>query len=208
MFLDHKDTLFISFRSLNKSKSHHNIIDCSAITVQTATIILKSFISPFRTELVLSLQNSVAMQKYLIFLFVLLSGYAGAQITSEKYKQPVSFTTQQDHQNMMDQLGIKSLRPGPSGNESAPNHANYDTATANPYPVLPDVLILKNGRKVTTPEQWWKQRRPEIVEDMEREVYGLLPGNPTTGVLFVPGHGVQHEGWTTLKPILQWIRSM
>ena len=24
---------------------------------------------------------------------------------------------------------------------------------------------------------WWKQRRPEIVEDMEREVYGRLPEN-------------------------------
>jgi len=39
---------------------------------------------------------------------------------------PVSFTAEQDYRNMMDQLGIKSLRPGPSGNESAPNHANYD----------------------------------------------------------------------------------
>ena len=116
------------------------------------------------------------MNKYLIPLFfILLSGYAGAQITSEKYWQPVTFTTQQDHQNMMDQLGIKSLRQGPSGKESAPNHANYNTSIANPYPELPDVLMLKNGKEVTTPEQWWKQRWPEIVEDMEREVYGRLP---------------------------------
>jgi hypothetical protein len=78
---------------------------------------------------------------------------------------------------MMDQLGIKALRPGPSGNEKAPNHANYDESLANPYPDLPDVLKLKNGQKVTTPEMWWKQRRPEIVEDMEREVYGRLPAN-------------------------------
>ena len=35
---------------------------------------------------------------------------------------------------MMEQLGIKALRPGPSGNEPAPNHANYDEAIANPYP--------------------------------------------------------------------------
>ena len=35
---------------------------------------------------------------------------------------------------MMAQLGIRKLRPGPSGNESAPNHANYDEALANPYP--------------------------------------------------------------------------
>jgi hypothetical protein len=90
---------------------------------------------------------------------------------------PVNFTADQDHQNMMKQLGIKTLRNGPSGDESAPNHANYDEALANPYPDLPDALTLKNGKKVTTAEMWWKQRRPEIVEDMEREVYGRIPPN-------------------------------
>jgi hypothetical protein len=94
-----------------------------------------------------------------------------------KFPRPVTFTADQDRQNMKDQLGVKTLRPGPSGNESAPNHANYDESTANPYPVLPDPLVLKNGKKVTTPEMWWKQRRPEIVEDLEREVYGRLPKN-------------------------------
>ncbi len=76
---------------------------------------------------------------------------------------------------MMDQLHIKALRPGPSGNESAPNHANYDEAAANPYPNLPDALTLKNGRKVKTPAMWWNERRPEIVEDFEREVLGRIP---------------------------------
>jgi hypothetical protein len=90
---------------------------------------------------------------------------------------PVTFTAEQDHQNMMDQLGIRALRPGPSGDEKLPNHANYDERLANPFPELPDPLTLKNGQKVTTPEMWWKQRRPEIVEDMEREVYGRLPAN-------------------------------
>ena len=90
---------------------------------------------------------------------------------------PATFTADQDHQNMMDQLGIKALRPGPSGDEKAPNHANYDESLANPYPNLPDVLTLKNGQKVTTADQWWKQRRPEIVEDFEREVYGRVPKN-------------------------------
>src|SRR5262245_15840008 len=79
--------------------------------------------------------------------------------------QPMTWTAEQDHRNMMEQLGIKALRPGPSGNESAPNHANYDASLANPFPNLPDVLTLKNGKKVTTAEQWWKERRPEIVED-------------------------------------------
>ena len=115
------------------------------------------------------------MHNYLISLFLLISSYAVAQISPAKYQEPVTFSTQQDHQNMMDQLGIKNLRPGPSGNESAPNHANYDESVATPYPDLPDLLTLKNGKKVTTPDIWWKQRRPEIVEDMEKEVYGRLP---------------------------------
>jgi hypothetical protein len=87
---------------------------------------------------------------------------------------PKTWTTQEDHQNMMEQLGIKALRPGPSGNEQAPNHANYDEATANPYPKLPDVLTLKNGKKVTTPAMW-ETRRKEIIEDFDREVLGRVP---------------------------------
>jgi hypothetical protein len=85
--------------------------------------------------------------------------------------------TAEDHQQMMAQLGIRKLRPGPSGNESAPNAANYDESRANPYPNLPEVLTLKNGRRVTSADMWWKQRRPEIVEEFEREVVGRIPAN-------------------------------
>src|SRR5580704_19067852 len=88
-----------------------------------------------------------------------------------------NWTAAEDRQNMMDQLGIKALRPGPSGNETAPNHANYDESTANPYPNLPDVLTTKNGKRVVNPAMWWNQRRPEIVEDFEREVLGRVPAN-------------------------------
>src|SRR5262245_43813746 len=83
----------------------------------------------------------------------------------------------EDHQNMMAQLGIRKLRPGPSGNESDPNHANYDEAKANPFPDLPDVLTLKNGKKVTSARMWREQRRPEIIEDFDREVLGRVPKN-------------------------------
>jgi hypothetical protein len=101
--------------------------------------------------------------------------FAPLAATAQQAPPPVNFTAEQDHQNMMDQLGIKVLREGPSGDEKAPNHANYDESLANPYPNLPDVMTLKNGQKVTTAAMWWNQRRPEIVEDMEREVYGRLP---------------------------------
>src|SRR5215510_4061744 len=88
---------------------------------------------------------------------------------------PKNWNAAQDHKNMMEQLGITRLRPGPSGQPNATNSANYDQAKANPFPNLPDPLTLKNGKKVTRAEIWWKQRRPEIVEDFEREIYGRVP---------------------------------
>ena len=91
--------------------------------------------------------------------------------------EPLNWTTQQDHQNMKEQLGITRLRPGPSGNANATNAANYDPAKANPFPDLPDPLVAKDGQKVTSAELWWKVRRPEIVEDFEREVFGRVPKN-------------------------------
>src|SRR5450631_3279370 len=98
-----------------------------------------------------------------------------AALLAQQAPEPKNWTAAEDHQNMMDQLGIKALRPGPSGTETAPDHANYDESTANPFPVLPDALTLKNGKKVTTAKMWWNQRRPEIVEDFEREVLGRVP---------------------------------
>jgi hypothetical protein len=90
----------------------------------------------------------------------------------------MNLTTQEDHQLMMKQLGIASLRSGADPNHpDATNAVNYDEAKANPYPNLPDPLKLNDGRKVTTAEMWWKERRPEIVEDFDREVYGRVPKN-------------------------------
>lgn len=77
---------------------------------------------------------------------------------------------------MMDLLHITSIRRGKDGNNTnSPFYANYDEARANPFPNLPDPLVLKNGEKVTTAEMWWKERRPEIVEDFDREIYGRVP---------------------------------
>ena len=100
-----------------------------------------------------------------------LVGQQTARVDTSKW------TTADDHQNMMAQLGIRKLRPGPSGNAGAPNQANYDEKLANPYPNLPEVLTLKSGRKVTTADAWWKQRRPEILEEFDREVLGRVPRN-------------------------------
>jgi len=96
---------------------------------------------------------------------------------------PVHLTAEQDHRRMMQLLHIDSLRPGPSGNPQAPNAANTDESKASPYTRLPDPLVLKNGNKVMTPNDWWKLRRPEIVEDLDREMYGRAPGH-TPGVVW------------------------
>jgi len=78
---------------------------------------------------------------------------------------------------MMDLLHITSLQRGTDGDPKSPNAANYDESKANPYPNLPDPLLLKNGKKVTTAQMWWDERRPEIVEDFDREIYGRVPKN-------------------------------
>jgi hypothetical protein len=80
--------------------------------------------------------------------------------------QPANLNRDEDHQRLLDLLHL-----GPT-----PKHPNnYDESKANPYPNLPDPLRLNNGQKVTTAEIWWKQRRPELVELFEREIYGRTP---------------------------------
>jgi (4-O-methyl)-D-glucuronate---lignin esterase len=123
---------------------------------------------------------SVGSRLGLLIVMVALIGAGNFLAQQTTLPEPKMWTTAEDHQNMMQQLGIRKLRPGPSGNESAPSHANYDEATANPFPNLPEVLTLKNGKKATTAEMWWKERRPEIVEDFDREVLGRVPKNVPT----------------------------
>ena len=73
-------------------------------------------------------------------------------------------------------MKIQELRPGANGsNKEAPNFANYDESKVKPYSALPDPLTLKNGKKVTSAKAWWNQRRAEIVEDFDREMYGRMP---------------------------------
>jgi hypothetical protein len=76
----------------------------------------------------------------------------------------------------MDQLHITTLRRGPDGDPKSPNAANFDESKVAPY-TLPDPLLLKNGKKVKNAKIWWKQRRPEIVEEFDREIYGRVPNN-------------------------------
>ena len=98
--------------------------------------------------------------------------------TQDSLRQIINIKINEDYQSMLKLLGIKSIRKGAEGfNTKAPNAANYDESKANPYPNLPNPLILKNGEKVTSAAIWRKKRRVEIVEDFDREVYGRMPKN-------------------------------
>src|SRR5512142_2453830 len=68
-----------------------------------------------------------------------------AQTASPAPTPSAQLTSEQDHQRMMDLLHITSLRRGADGDPKSPNAANYDEAKANPYPHLPDPLVLENG---------------------------------------------------------------
>lgn len=107
---------------------------------------------------------------------------------------PVTWTREQDHAQMMVQLGITAIRPGPSGRAEpgSPNAANYDPSIANPYPELPDPLTLNDGHKVTSAATWNEQRRPEIVEEFSREVLGRVPAN-VPGVTWEVTETIEHE---------------
>jgi hypothetical protein len=99
---------------------------------------------------------------------------SATQTDASSLPTPVHLTAEQDHQRLLDLLHITELRRGPDGDPKSPNPANVDESKVEPYS-LPAPLVLKNGDKVTTPEMWWQQRRPEIAEDFDREIYGRVP---------------------------------
>lgn len=82
---------------------------------------------------------------------------------------PVVMTAQEDLIRLCKLLGVEPVLTRPP--------YNYDESKANPFPNLPDPLLLKNGQKVTDAQTWWDKRRPEVLEDFEREVYGRTPKN-------------------------------
>lgn len=110
-----------------------------------------------------------------LWLQLVLSGEGAARQDTSGAPPAVHLTAEQDHQRLMELLHITSLRRGADGDPKSPNAANYDEAKANPYTKLPGALRLKNGKEVKTAKAWWEKRRPEIVEEFDREIYGREP---------------------------------
>jgi hypothetical protein len=66
-------------------------------------------------------------------------------------------------------------QPGHSIARSNWGHwTNYDLNKAE-VGTLPDPLVLRNGERVRDADTWWKKRRPEILDDFQREIYGRIP---------------------------------
>ena len=45
-------------------------------------------------------------------------------------------------------------------------------------PVLPDPLVMLDGRKVANREMWMNERRPELIRLFQHYMYGELPPKP------------------------------
>ena len=68
-------------------------------------------------------------------------------------------------------LGTDLYRFAASG-----HFTSYDLEDIPPY-TLPDPLIMRDGRKVTSAEMWFKERRPEIMNLFKDYIYGRVPDN-------------------------------
>ena len=77
---------------------------------------------------------------------------------------------------------------------------NYDEAAVPEY-VLPDPLVMENGRKVRSVEEWEKKRRPEIMDMLRREMYGYEPGRPEGLHFKVLEEGTAFGGKATRKQV-------
>ena len=113
------------------------------------------------------LNMGLSRNSFVLALLTSLTFPIARAADTETNSPPVQLTAQEDHQRLMGLLHMTSFRHRTT--------TNYEESKANPYPDIPDPLTLNNGEKVTTPEMWWQERRPEIVEDFDGEIYGRTP---------------------------------
>ncbi len=105
------------------------------------------------------------------------SRYLRAAGQSANAGVPLHLTAKEDRARMLSLVGLSEsqMRPPPAGDARAANSTNYDDAKANIYLGLPDPLMLKNGTRITSENEWWSLRRSEIVADFELEILGRAP---------------------------------
>jgi hypothetical protein len=109
--------------------------------------------------------------------FLALVGLAAAAALAQPSAER-NEKTQADYRATLQRLGITTpLRPGADGfNRAAPNAVNRDEARVGTVAPLPSLLVDARGRPVTGAGAWHRRRR-EIVELLDREMYGRVPAN-------------------------------
>ena len=74
-------------------------------------------------------------------------------------------------------LGIEEMqKPAGAYDVGKPGTANYDESKANPYPKLPELMVMKDGKTVKTAADWAK-RRKEIGALYDENVFGKYPAH-------------------------------
>jgi Tol biopolymer transport system component len=109
-------------------------------------------------------------------LTLLANAHAAVQAPpAQNSNAPVQLTAEQDHQRIIGLLHVSALRRGPDGDPASPHAANFDESKVAPYPHIPDPLLLNNGARVRSSDVWWNERRPQIVELFDEQIYGRVP---------------------------------
>src|SRR4051812_50121415 len=69
-------------------------------------------------------------------------------------------------------------------------------------PEMPDPLVMLDGRRVTSPEQWFRERRPELKALFQHYMYGEMPPRPKDEAFAVAREDHSFlDGKATLKEV-------
>ena len=79
---------------------------------------------------------------------------------------------------------------------------NYDEAKVGNYP-LPDPLTFADGKKVKNKKQW-AERREEILDIFQKEMYGQMPAAPEGIALETLEQGKTLGGYATRRQVRMW----
>src|ERR1700756_2231769 len=78
---------------------------------------------------------------------------------SASEREAIAAASRAERDRELKLLGISEMQPPATAYDiGKPGNANYDESKANPYPKLPDVLIMNDGTQVRSAEQWEKRR--------------------------------------------------
>lgn len=82
---------------------------------------------------------------------------------------------------------------------------NYDESKVGNYP-LPDPLTFESGKKVRNKRQW-AERREEILEIFQREMYGRMPEKPSHLRIEMLEQGPTLGGYATRRQVRMWFNA-